>query len=206
MHIEAKGLGKRFNREIIFKNFNYTFEHNNQYAIVGPNGSGKSTLLQVIAGSTLPSSGKLIYQNGNTLIDEDDIFKYLAYAAPYLELIQEFTLLEMLQFHFKYKVLKRGETIDTIIEKAMFVGHEHKFISNFSSGMKQRLKLALAFFSECDLLLLDEPTSNMDDTGINWYKHQIKTIDNRLVIIASNQLYEYEHCQTKHTVAMLDIK
>jgi ABC-type multidrug transport system ATPase subunit len=195
MQIELKDLSKRFNRELIFKNLNYTFKDSSSYAITGPNGSGKSTLLQIISSFNLPSSGQITYCHNEVFIEPEDIFREVSIAAPYLDIIQEFTLLEMLQFHFKFKKIRKGETILSIIEKSYFIGQEHKFIKNFSSGMKQRLKLAIAFFSESPILLLDEPTNNLDQQGIEWYQNKVSGINDRLVIIASNQKYEYQQCE-----------
>ena len=70
-----------------------------------------------------------------------------------------------------------------------------KLISNFSSGMKQRLKLGLAFFSESSIAFLDEPTSNLDEKGVNWYLENVREILNKkLVFISSNQKHEYDFC------------
>lgn len=195
MLIKLENLTKRFNQERVFENINYTFELGNHYAITGSNGSGKSTLIQIIAGSTLPSAGMVKYSKEEQDIPVEEIFTEISLAAPYMDIIQEFTLLELLEFHFKFKKLISGKTIIDIIKDAYFEGAEHKFIKNFSSGMKQRLKLALSFYSETSVLLLDEPTSNLDERAINWYSEKIKDIDNRLVIIASNQPEEYKSCE-----------
>jgi ABC-type multidrug transport system ATPase subunit len=197
MQVKLENLTKRFNRELIFKNLDFTFNQEESYALIGPNGSGKSTLLQIIAGFALPSSGVVTYQNGTDFIEVEDIFSHVSLAAPYLEIIEEFTLLEQLQFHFKFKKIKSHTTVGDVISAANFEGAEHKFIKNFSSGMKQRLKLAMAFYSETDILLLDEPTSNLDQHGVNWYQTQLSMTKTRLVIIASNQEHEYVTCTKK---------
>ena len=202
MLIQLENLTKRFNQERVFEKINYTFETGNHYAITGSNGSGKSTLIQIIAGSTLPSSGSLKYSNGGQNIPVEDVFKDVSMATPYMDIIQEFTLVELLEFHFKFKRLASNKTISDIIEDAYFIGSENKYIKNFSSGMKQRLKLALAFYSDTPILLLDEPTSNFDEKAIDWYSNNIKNIKNRLLIIASNQPEEYKSCSYKLDIEM----
>lgn len=197
MLIQLKNLTKRFNQERVFENITYSFESGNHYAITGSNGSGKSTLIQIIAGSTLPSKGEIKYSCNGSDIPVEEIFSEVSLAAPYLDIIQEFTLLEMLEFHFKFKKLIPGGSISTIIEDAYFHGAEDKFIKNFSSGMKQRLKLALAFYSDTPILLLDEPTSNLDQKAIDWYHKKLDSVRNRLMIIASNQPEEYRTCKYK---------
>lgn len=192
MKIVAENLGKRFNFNWVFRNLNFTFQSGNAYAIVGPNGSGKSTLLQILCSSTPFSEGELKYFQNNLEIPPESIFRQVVLAAPYLELIEEFTLLEQLQFHFQFKKLKPGYVLKELPEQLWLEKALHKEIKFFSSGMKQRLKLGLAFFSDTPILLLDEPTSNLDRTGINWYKENIFQQKNRLVIIGSNQEEEYE--------------
>src|SRR6478736_1326613 len=101
MKIIAENIGKRFTREWIFRNLNLSFETNKSYAITGANGSGKSTLLQLLTGSMPLTEGKLIYLNQETEIHPDNYFKHLSIATPYQELIEEFTLAELLAFHLK---------------------------------------------------------------------------------------------------------
>ncbi|QSE99095.1 ABC transporter ATP-binding protein [Fulvivirga lutea] len=202
MEIVLKDVAKRFNREILFESLNYTFKSGESTAIVGPNGSGKSTLLQLIAGNQLPSSGEISYNDNGSNIPVEDIFNHISFAAPYLELIEEFTLLEQIQFHFKFKPIRSGETINSLIEYSFFDDHKHKFIKNFSSGMKQRLKLALAFFSNTEILLLDEPTTNLDKKGSEWFFSELNKMDgSRLLILASNQEIEYKNCHSMLNLA-----
>ena len=196
MEITLKNLGKKYHREWVFKNLNAKLASKESYAITGANGSGKSTLIQVVSSALLPSFGTIIYQNDKH-IPAKEVYRYLSMVSPYLELIEEFTLLEFLQFHFKFKTIKKNMDINDIINEAYLTDAKNKYLKNFSSGMKQRLKLALCFFSESLVLLLDEPTSNLDQKGIDWYKHHIDmNTPNKLVIVASNQKQEYAHCNT----------
>lgn len=193
MDIHLTGLGKKFNRDWIFKNLDISLLSGQSYAIVGPNGSGKSTLLKVIAGYLPASTGTITYSNNGVPLSGEDFYKHIIFAAPYLELIEEFNLTELLHFHFKFKKIIPGHSINSIIELLGFTHSAHKFIYNFSSGMKQRVKLALAFFSESKVLLLDEPTVNLDVEGIKWYSDQIKALsEDKLILIASNQEMEYQ--------------
>ncbi len=195
MQISLSDTGKRFNREWIFRNLSFRFLPGNSYAITGPNGSGKSTLLQVIAGAVTLSEGKAEYFRPEPL-DPESAFQYLSIAAPYQELIEEMTLLEFLSFHNKFKPLLTGSTIPDIVR---LIGLEHaarKQIRYYSSGMKQRVKLAQAIFSDTPCLLLDEPCTNFDAEGFALY-HQLITdyCRDRLVIVSSNEPQEYRFCQ-----------
>ncbi len=195
MKISCIKAGKRFNRDWIFRNFTYEFINDGHYAITGPNGSGKSTLLQVMAGAIVPSEGKISYESGSQQLISDDIFNYIAIAAPYLEVIEEMTFIELLQFHQIFKPFLPGVKVDDIVAIVGLQIAAHKQIRYYSSGMKQRVKLAQAIFSNTPCLLLDEPCTNLDDTGIKLYHQLIEDYcKNRLVIVSSNDIQEHSFC------------
>jgi ABC-type multidrug transport system ATPase subunit len=205
MQITLDNIGRRFNREWIFRGISYTFNNQDSYAVLGANGSGKSTLLQVLNGSLSPSAGKLGYSLQGQNIEPENIFTYLSLAAPYLELIEEFTLNEVIDFHFKFKKFKPGLNKAALTEILNLQGSQNKMIRYFSSGMKQRLKLALAFCADTPMLMLDEPTSNLDNQGIDWYLSLVEKYSaGRLTIICSNQEHEYSFC--KHRLNIADYK
>ena len=193
MKISLQNAGKRFNRDWIFRSCSLDFLPNHSYAITGPNGSGKSTLLQVIAGATLHSEGKLIY----TSDDQKNItepYPYIAIAAPYLELVEEMTATEMLQFHSAFKPLTKP--VAEVLSAVQLENAATKQVRYFSSGMKQRLKLAQAFFSKAPVLLLDEPTTNLDSEGTALYRNLIQEqLGKKLIIISSNVEAEYDFCE-----------
>lgn len=195
MRISLKNLGKRFNRDWIFRNLNFEFDPNKQYAITGPNGSGKSTLLQIIAGSSVHNEGTIQYTQSNSIITEENIFKNISFAAPSLELIEEMTLEEFLLFHQKMKGWLPGLNTQQIIKILGLNAAALKQIRYYSSGMKQRVKLAQAIFSEVPVVLLDEPLTNLDEEGINLYHSLITNYcQGRMVIVSSNDKKEYTFC------------
>jgi ABC-type multidrug transport system ATPase subunit len=202
MNITLQNIGRRFNREWIFKGVDYTFKGGESYAILGPNGSGKSTLLQVLNGSLSPSAGTISYEYAEKVVAVEDVFEHLSLAAPYLELIEEFTLAEMIDLHFKFKNYKSGMDNKAVIDLLAMDGSKNKLIKYFSSGMKQRLKLALAFCADTPLLMLDEPTSNLDAQGVEWYLGLIEKFAlNRLTVICSNQPHEYGFCNYQLSIS-----
>ena len=193
MKITLQNLSKRYNREWIFRHIEYEFIVGKKYAITGSNGSGKSTLLQVIAGSLMHNEGSVEMHSGQLLPNEQH-YQHISIATPYLELIEEMTVLEMLSFHstFKQLILPAAEILQIVNLQAS----ANKQIRYYSSGMKQRLKLALAFFSKTPILLLDEPTTNLDEDGIALYHQLIKNYTtNKLVIVCSNYKQEYSFCE-----------
>lgn len=197
MSIILQDLGRRYNREWIFRHLDYSLSFGKKYAILGPNGSGKSTLLKVISGSLAPSQGKIDYVDTNMQpIQPENVFQELAIAAPYMELIEEFTLRELIAFHFKFKSFLPGFDTEGIVQLLGLEKSLDKEVRFFSSGMKQRVKLALACCSSSSVVLLDEPMSNLDTAGEDWYLTLIeRTIQaDRLLIIGSNQEKEYAFC------------
>lgn len=197
MELVLTDIGKRFNTQWIFKGINHTFATHSASALVGNNGSGKSTLLQIIYGFQTHSRGKIEYHLNHQILLEEELPRTISFAAPYLELPEEFTLNEMLAFHFKMVPLLPDVNLKEVLDSCGLTGNEQKYIKHFSSGMKQRLKLILAFYSQTALLLLDEPCSNLDEKGIAWYKQLLKNAaGTRTIIIASNQPFEYEVCET----------
>ncbi len=203
--IQVQNASKRFHHEWIFKNLNLDLSAGDTIAITGGNGSGKSTLLKCLSGAIPLTSGAIQYQSGTTQIIDEQWFRSLALATPYLELPEEFTLSEVLSFHFQFKNPLQQRSNAEILEVLGLEKHKSKTLSQFSSGMKQRVKLALAIFSEVPFLLLDEPTTNLDKQGVTWYLDLIQQFTpNRIVMICSNDPREYDFCGKK--IAMEDFK
>jgi len=224
MTISLSDAGKRFNRDWIFRHFTYTFSTGNSYAIVGPNGSGKSTLLQAIGGAIGLSEGKIKVKHEALILNKElstlkpqaqgvdsaqeeteNIYQYISIAAPYLEVIEEMTVTEFLQFHQTFKPLLPALSIKEIIAVVGLDNAAHKQIRYYSSGMKQRVKLVQAIFSDVPVILLDEPCTNLDSTGIALYQNLVATYcKKRLVIVSSNDEAEFGFCKEK--VSMLEFK
>ena len=196
MQIQVTAASKRFNKEWIFSNLDYSFISGQHYALIGNNGSGKSTLLQIIAGYIGLTKGQINWVNtAGENIDSSNIFQHISIAAPYLELVEEFTALEQIYFHQQFKPLQSGLNPVELLEKIGLANAADKQIRNFSSGMKQRLKLALAIFDQAPILLLDEPCSNLDQEGIQTYHQLMQAYAmHKLIIVASNDPQEYQFC------------
>jgi ABC-type multidrug transport system ATPase subunit len=192
MEIYLTNIGKRFRFEWIFKGIDYHFSTAHRYAILGQNGAGKSTLMKVLSGHLTPSKGTIIFQEDKQSLQIEEVFTKISYAAPYIELIEEFTLTEAITFHQRFKPFQTEIDVEKLITLLGFEKSRDKEIRFFSSGMKQRLKLALAICAQTPILLLDEPTTNLDAQGTAWYKDLLQTYtNNRLVIIATNVVEDY---------------
>lgn len=193
MKISLEQVGKKFYRHWIFKNINFTFSSQQRYALLGANGSGKSTLMRVIGGLQAPSVGKISHAYNEKQVVENTLYPLVSYCAPGMDIIEEMTLKEFLKFHFQHK-----KPLMPITEMISLMGLEaaaDKVIGEYSSGMKQRVKLAQALFADTPLLLLDEPCTNLDDKGVEQYQDWLQRFAaNRLVLVASNDRREYECC------------
>lgn len=190
MEILVKNLAKKFRQEYVIRQFNYQFKIGNSYAITGPNGSGKSTLLQLIAQYTLPNVGTVDISG----IDSELAYSQLTYAAPYVELIEEYTLQEHLSFLAKNEYLPSSITIDKFEDFIELRPDRLKLIKNYSSGMRQKIKLGFAMLSERPIILLDEPSTNFDELAKDWFYNRLNNQRHKLIIIASNELREIEFC------------
>lgn len=196
MNIELRKIGKRFNHQWIFKGIDFTFQSGERTVILGGNGSGKSTLLQILCGAVLASEGELLF---NAKKESDDLFRNLSYAAPYLELTEELTWKEMITFHGRMKPYLKNLSVDEVLKISGLEHAANKALKFFSSGMKQRARLTLAILSDTPLLLLDEPLSNLDAHGTEWYSEMINTHGNgRTVVVCSNYFEkEYYFCNNQ---------
>lgn len=201
LEIHFEDCGKRFNNEWIFRNLNYKFYSSGKYAITGPNGSGKSTLLQIISGAMVPSEGKMLIETGEGKLSNaitEELHHHISILAPYLDVLEEMTALEFLKFHASFKSPIPGISFMEMLEATGLSHAANKQIRYYSSGMKQRIKLAQAIFSNVPVLLLDEPCTNFDEAGFVLYHQLISQFcANKMVIVSSNDQNEYSFCKEK---------
>lgn len=198
MRIELQHIAKHFGREVVFQGIHLTLASGSRTALLGPNGSGKSTLLQVIAGATIPTAGVVQHYVADTMVPQEEVYRQVAIAAPYLGLYEDLSLQQAIEFHARFKPLLSGIGPAELARIAYLEQALHKPVLHFSSGMKQRLKLALAILSDTPLLLLDEPTSNLDAEAIEWYRRLLRqNLGQRTLVVASNrQVVEHELCES----------
>ena len=188
MRIVLNNIGKYFGERKIFSKINFEISSGSSVAITGPNGSGKTTLMRIISGLLNPTEGTVAYFDNEVKIDQKERFKNIGLVGPYLELYQELTAMENLKFFSRMKRIKNDEKIiNELLVKMKLDGHEFDLVKNYSSGMKQRLKYIFALLDSPRILLLDEPTSNLDKQGIKTVYEIMEHQKSRgILIIATN--------------------
>ncbi|MDG1755793.1 MAG: ATP-binding cassette domain-containing protein [Bacteroidia bacterium] len=185
--IDCIGISKRFNRDILFRDFTYKFKNTDKYAIIGENSSGKSTLLKIIGGVLSATKGEINYSSD--IIQSNQI----SYSSPEMDLLNDYSIQELFDFHFQFK--KPKISIKEQLNTSGLSNFRHKKYSNLSSGIINKVKLTLALFTDTPVLLLDEPCTNFDLKNNQWYFEIINNYClNQMIIVASNDPNEYSFC------------
>lgn len=194
--LQLESVTKRFGRRLIFDDINVLYENSGVYGIEGPNGSGKSTLMKMLSGIIAPNKGKISHISSENEIDSDDLHSHIGFVSPYLVLYDEFSAEENIQLLMKIRN-KRNDVskADLLFQKFQLEDRKKDLLKTYSSGMKQRLKFIFALAHSPQLILLDEPTSNLDDAGKETVYSIIKEeSQSKIVIIASNEKQDLSYC------------
>jgi ABC-type multidrug transport system ATPase subunit len=200
--ISLQQLGKKFRKEWIFRGLDTEIPSGTKLVILGGNGSGKSTLLQVISGFVSPNEGQVVFKEAEKIIDAEETRNYISFASPYLQLIEDFSASELVDHVRMYKPFINQISTSQILALTGLPDTADKPVRQFSSGMKQRLKLGLAILSDTPVLLLDEPISNLDRNAVKWYRELLEQYsEKRTVIVCSNAITEeYAFCERELNV------
>lgn len=187
MQVELRGIGKKFDRHFVFREITESFQSGDRTAILGGNGSGKSTLLKILSGSLTASEGELSVMNGDQSVAIGEYMRMVAFAGPYTEIIEEFNLEEIVGFQSRFRPWKNDLSDADVIHLTGLSKVSKRPIANFSSGMRQRVRLSLAILSDTPVLLLDEPTSNLDAKGMEWFGKLLdEHAGDRILFVGSN--------------------
>ncbi|MBI5020259.1 MAG: ABC transporter ATP-binding protein [Ignavibacteriales bacterium] len=193
---QTENIAKTFNNRKIFSEISFSLKERDSIAITGRNGSGKSTLLKILAGVLTPTRGTTDLKINNTTIKPEDYYNQLGLVSPYLQLYDEFTGWENLDFFRRVRNINvEDKYLDELLYKYNIWERRNDYVRTYSSGMKQRLKYAFAMIHKPPILLLDEPTSNLDAEGIatvyNTMEEQKKV---GILIVATNDAEDIKHC------------
>lgn len=200
MKLILEHAARKFGNDLVFKNLNLQLVQGDSLAVLGQNGSGKSTLLMVICGFYALNKGKVEWIQNEKIIPEEKRYQYFSLCSPFMEIPPDFTCLEFLTNHQKLKPTSNKLNPLQLLESVNLANASHKLIRQLSSGMKQRLKLIATLNAEVPVILLDEPCTNLDEQGIQWYRQTLTSIlqtKQSIVIIASNMKAEYDICKAE---------
>jgi len=188
MKLSVEKISKNFAEKKILRNISFELSPGMSAAIVGPNGSGKTTLVRIICGLIRPSSGEVKYIEDNKHILTEDIYIKIGFVGPYLELYEELTALENIMFFAKMKRVPNAiEKFSSLMNRLNLNGREDDQVKTYSSGMRQRLKYVFALIGDPEILILDEPTSNLDTDGIDRvYNIMNDQKKNNILLLATN--------------------
>jgi ABC-2 type transport system ATP-binding protein len=186
LNISLHHIGKRFRSEWVFRDVDLNIQPRTHLGILGGNGSGKSTLLQILSGYAGASEGRIVWEEHDKRIHRDDVFKRVAICAPYMQVYEDFSLVENVDFFLRFRSLAHDMNADAFADRLGLHTHRHKPLRFFSSGMRQRVKLGLALFADVPVVLLDEPVSHLDKAGVAWFRACVEGISDKIVCVASN--------------------
>ncbi len=204
--LQVKDVSKYFGRRLIFKNLNFEISNSGILGVSGDNGSGKSTLVKIIAGISSPSSGIIVHNDDGKEIVQEKLHNYIGFVSPYLVLYEEFSAYENLSFFSNIRGIKLDrERADFLLEKLLLFQRKDDYVKTYSSGMKQRLKFIFALIHSPSLVILDEPTSNLDSKGKDTVYQIIENESkSNIIIIASNEQTDLNLC--KREINLQDFK
>lgn len=192
--LNIDGIVHRYGARAVLSNVGFDCESGDAICITGHNGSGKSTLLKIIAGLLRPIRGDIRLSISGHAIESDSHRKHIRLVSPEAELYDDLTGLENLEFLTKVAGQKLSRIqIEAYLDRVGLHNRGGDMYGAYSSGMKQRLKLAAAIITRPELLLLDEPTSNLDDSGRKIvYEIMDEQKSNGILIFATNENSEVE--------------
>jgi heme exporter protein A len=201
--ITAEGVTKEFNRRTIFRDISFSLSTPSSLAVTGKNGSGKSTLSKIIAGLMTPTKGSVLYSVNDKPSGSEDLKHNIGFVSPYLNLYDEFTALENLRLLSRIRSADWYNDVELkeVLEPAGLWKRRNDFIGTYSSGMKQRMKYAFALLHRPEILILDEPTSNLDAEGVEFVKQIVaRQKEAGILIVATNDKEEASWCMMEISI------
>ncbi|UCG62642.1 MAG: ABC transporter ATP-binding protein [Candidatus Zixiibacteriota bacterium] len=191
--LKIENLAKRFGPRKVFADINFELQTGGSIAIVGPNGSGKSTLVKVILGLLRPTLGTVGFSLDGKNMTESETRSRTSFVAPYLSLYDHLSGEENLKFFSAVAGDHvTGKEINALLARVGLEGRGTDYLADYSSGMKQRLKYAVALLNKPDFLFLDEPTSNLDEEGKGMVSQLVEQYRKQsMVVLATNEPQEY---------------
>lgn len=197
IRIVGRDIAKTFNRRRIFSGISFEISSPTSMAITGKNGAGKSTLAKIIAGVLSSTAGELRYESGGKKLDEETRKDHIGFVSPYLNLYDEFSAMEnlFLLLRIRSAGAPKEARLETLLKRFSLWQRRDDSVRGYSTGMKQRLKYVFALAHSPSVLVLDEPTTNLDDDGIKVVEEVVKEQkQSSILVVATNDSAEAGWC------------
>jgi ABC-type multidrug transport system ATPase subunit len=195
LSVEWNNLGKRFGLKWVFRNLEGNIPAGSHIVVRGSNGSGKSTFGKLLVGATEATDGEMRWLNYGEEVEIDDIPQRIAWSAPFMEVPEDMTIVEVLDFHSTFRKSWSEGYLTELLASSGLENHSNDQISTLSSGQKQRLRLILAMGTEAGLVVLDEPCSNLDTSGIKWYGEELRALVSKTTVVVCSNNRPEEHLE-----------
>ncbi|MGA7159542.1 MAG: ABC transporter ATP-binding protein [Bacteroidota bacterium] len=198
--VSVESLSKAFNRRIIFDNITFSLRERQSVAVTGKNGSGKSTLAKILCGLLSPSRGQIRCSIDGEAILTEGIYQHVGLVSPYITMYEEFSGIENLVVFAHIRGLRGNiiEDSENLLKRFGIYARRNDEVRTYSSGMKQRLKYAAALLHRPEILVLDEPTANLDEEGVGVVRSTMRSqIENGILIIATNDKEDLDYAQSR---------
>jgi heme exporter protein A len=196
--ISARNISKSFNRRKIFSDISFKVSASGSVAITGKNGSGKSTLAKIIAGVLSSTSGELVYECDGKRIGDEGRKAHIGFVSPYLNLYDEFSAIEnlFLLMRIRSSHNRAEDKLNQLLKRFSLWERRDDAIRAYSTGMKQRLKYVFALAQSPSVLILDEPTANLDIDGIKVVEEVVaEQKRSSILVVATNDSAEAAWCK-----------
>ena len=197
IQLTAAGITKSFERRPVLRNVSFDLTSPDSLAVTGKNGAGKSTLSKILLGLIRPSGGSIAYAVDGRNIDGEEFKQHAGFVSPYLNMYDEFSAVENLRIlaRIRGKSVPDAAVLQDVLRRVDLWHRKDDAVGTYSSGMKQRLKYAFALLHRPAMLVLDEPTSNLDADGVAMVERIAKEQKmNGILIIATNNPEEAGWC------------
>lgn len=190
--LEASRLTRRFGRVVAVDNLEFQVAPGEVVALWGPNGAGKTTAIKCILG-LLPCQGRVMVWGRDALVNGKEARRSIGYVPQEVAFHDDLTVQETATFYSRLRRASPGRA-DELLRLLDLAEHAHKPVGALSGGMRQRLAIALALLSDPPLLVLDEPTSNLDAEGREQVLRLLGGLRRRgtAILLASHRVGEVE--------------
>ena len=181
--VELQSVSHTFKSRPVFHPVTASVPAGSECLIRGTNGSGKSTLGRILAGELTPAEGRVTWLRETQAMEAEALCLRSQRVSPVTALHPQLTIAELIAFQGQFQPWSSPSAASDLLKQAGLAKHMGKAYRDLSSGMQQRVKLALALATQSELIVLDEPCANLDAAGIAWYRESLQIVRGKVTLI-----------------------